>query len=206
MKVLLVNGSPNGHNTTEQALKLVAESLNACGVETEIFWIGRKPIGGCVGCKGCRKTGKCVMDDEVNAFAEKAKSADGFVFGSPVHYAALSGNMTAFMDRLFYSAGSSFVLKPAAAVVATRRAGTTAAFDQMNKYFSITQMPIVSSTYWNMIHGLNAEEAMQDAEGVACMRQLGRNMAYLLRCQQAAKEAGVPMPEQGEPVRTNFIH
>lgn len=210
MKVLLVNGSPHKEGCTYTALCEVADTLKKEGIETEIFWIGNKPIGGCIACLKCGEKKKCVFDDTVNQFREKAYEADGFVFGTPVHYAAASGNMTAFMDRLFYSelrgnANKAFYMKPAAAVISARRAGTTATFDQLNKYFTIQEMPVVSSRYWNMIHGANAEEAKQDAEGLYTMRVLGRNMAYLLFCQEVAKTAGVQMPTQEPPIFTNFI-
>lgn len=210
MKVLLVNGSPNKEGCTYTALCEVAAALNKEKIATEIFWIGNKPIGGCIDCRKCREKGKCVFDDIVNEFRLQAYEADGFIFGSPVHYAAVSGNMTAFMDRLFFSEvcgnhNKAFYMKPAAAVVSARRAGTTAAFDQLNKYFMIQEMPIVSSRYWNMIHGANADEAKQDIEGLYTMRVLGRNMAYLLRCLEAGRNAGAALPEQEPPVFTNFI-
>lgn len=210
MKVLLVNGSPHKEGCTHTALGEVAATLDKEGIETEIFWIGNKPIGGCIACMKCREKGVCIFDDVVNRFREKACGADGFVFGSPVHYAAASGNMTAFMDRLFYSelggnGNKAFYMKPAAAVISARRAGTTATFDQLNKYFTIQEMPIVSSRYWNMVHGTNAEQVIQDAEGMYTMRVLGRNMAYLLKCQEAARKAGVLLPEHEESVFTNFI-
>lgn len=210
MKVLLVNGSPHREGCTHAALSEVADTLNKQGIETEIFWIGNKPIGGCIACLKCRETGQCVFDDVVNRFREKAYEADGFVFGTPVHYGAASGNMTAFMDRLFYSelggnGNKAFYMKPAAAVISARRAGTTATFEQLNKYFTIQEMPVVSSRYWNMVHGTNAAEARQDAEGMYTMRVLGRNMAYLLHCQEAARAAGVPMPEREPAVFMNFI-
>lgn len=205
MKVLLVNGSPHEKGCTYTALTAAAAALGECGVETEIFWVGAQPLGGCMACKFCRENGRCVLNDKVNEFAAMAKDADGFIFGSPVHYAAMSGNMTAFMDRLFYSAGSSFRMKPAAGILSARRGGTTAAFDQINKYFTISQMPVVSSRYWNMVHGSNPEDVLQDKEGIACMRQLGKNMAYLLKCMEAGKVAGVALPEQEPAVRTDFI-
>lgn len=169
-----------------------------------------EPIGGCIACLKCGEKGCCVFDDAVNRFREKAYGADGFVFGSPVHYAGATGNMTAFMDRLFYSelrgnGNKAFYMKPAAAVVSARRAGTTVTFDQLNKYFTIQEMPVVSSRYWNMIHGANAEQARQDAEGLYTMRVLGRNMAYMLRCKEVARKVGVELPEQETPVFTNFI-
>lgn len=210
MKVLLVNGSPHKEGCTYTALCEVAKALNEEKIETEIFWIGNKPIGGCISCRACSKTGKCVFDDVVNRFREKAYEADGFIFGSPVHYAAASGNLTAFMDRLFYSEfcgneNKAFYMKPAAAVVSARRSGTTVTFDQINKYFTIQEMPIVSSRYWNMVYGTTAEQVKEDAEGLYTMRVLGRNMAYMLRCQEAAKNAGVAMPKKEAPIFTNFI-
>lgn len=209
MKVLLVNGSPHKKGCTYTALSEAAKALNEEGIETEIIWIENKPIGGCIACGGCRKTGKCVFDDVVNRVKEKAYEADGFIFGTPVHYASASGNMTAFMDRLFYSGSepgkSAFYMKPAAAVTSARRAGTTATFDQMNKYFTISQMPIVSSRYWNMVHGACAEEVLEDGEGLWTMRVLGKNMAYMLKCFEAGRKVGVALPDVGEPVITNFI-
>ena len=210
MKVLLVNGGPHKEGCAHTALCEVAKTLNEEGIETEIFWIGNKPIGGCIACKSCVKTGKCVFDDVVNRFREKAYEADGFIFGSPVHYAAASGNLTAFMDRLFYSefcgnANKAFYMKPAAAVVSARRAGTTSTFDQINKYFTLQEMPIVSSRYWNMVYGATAEQVKEDAEGLYTMRVLGRNMAYMLRCQEAARNAGVALPEKEAPIFTNFV-
>lgn len=180
--------------------------MNQEGVETEIFWVGNRPIGGCIGCGVCGKKGKCFQDDGVNEFVEKAKDADGFVFGSPVHYAAASGAITAFLDRCFYSAKDAFVFKPGAAVVCARRAGTTATLDQLNKYFTISQMPIVSSQYWNNVHGNTPEEARKDLEGMQIMRTLGRNMAWLLKSIEAGREKGIQIPEAETPRRvTNFI-
>jgi multimeric flavodoxin WrbA len=189
----------------------VEKTLKECGIETEIFWIGNKPIGGCIACKGCIKLGKCAYDDVVNVAREKSYEADGFIFGTPVHYAAPSGNMTAFMDRLFYSeacgnGAKAFYLKPAAAITVARRGGTTAAFDQMNKYFTISQMPIVSSKYWNMVHGAKAVETYEDEEGMLTMRILGRNMAYMLKCLKAGRDAGVELPAIEPHVFTNFIN
>ena len=205
MKVLLVNGSPNEHGCTNRALMEIQKTLIEEGVEAEILWIGKKPIGGCMACGACR-SGKCAINDIVNESREKFRAADGFVFGSPVHYASASGNLTAFMDRLFYSSDKeTFFMKPAAAVTSARRAGTTATFDQLNKYFTISQMPIVSSRYWNMVHGYTPEQVEQDKEGLQTMRVLARNMAYLLKCKEAAKAAGVELPKQEKGVFTNFI-
>ena len=205
MKVLLVNGSPHQHGCTDRALREVASALEQGGMETELFWIGNRPIGGCIGCGACAKLGRCAFDGPVNEFAEKLDSADGFVFGSPVHYAAASGNMTSFLDRLFYSQGRKLAGKSAAVVVSARRGGTTAAYEQLLKYPGITQMPIISSCYWNMVHGQNAEEVEQDKEGLRTMRVLGHNMAYLLHCLAAGRAAGVPFPPEEPPARTNFI-
>lgn len=210
MKVLLVNGSPHKEGCTYTALTEAAKTLNKEGIETEIFWIGNKPLSGCIACKKCVELGKCVFNDSVNEFRELAENADGFIFGTPVHYAAASGAMTSFMDRLFYSEvcgndNKAFYMKPAACVISARRAGTTAAFDQMNKYFTIQEMPIVSSRYWNMVHGTKPEEVLQDEEGLYTMRALGRNMAFLLKCKEAGLKAGVELPEKEPRIATNFI-
>jgi multimeric flavodoxin WrbA len=206
MKVLLINGSPKAKGCTYTALTEVAKELESNGIETEIFHVGTKPIRGCMACNGCSNTnGLCVFnDDTINIALEKAKEADGFVFGSPVHYAAASGQITSFLDRFFY-AGSGFQYKPGAAIVSCRRGGSTAAFEQLNKYFTISNMPIVSSQYWNMVHGNTPEEVQQDLEGMQTMRVLGRNMAWLLNCINAGKEAGVTLPEKESRAVTNFI-
>jgi multimeric flavodoxin WrbA len=209
MKVLLVNGSPHEKGCTYTALQEVSKTLNAEGIETEIFQLGTKPVAGCMACGSCGEKGRCVFSDRVNDFLELAKDADGFIFGSPVYYASANGALTAFMDRLFFadmcSGRQSFYLKPAAAVVSARRAGTTAAFDQLNKYFTISQMPVVSSQYWNMVHGFTPEDVQKDLEGLQIMRTLGRNMAWFLNCREAGIKAGVPFPVREEPIATNFI-
>ncbi len=205
MKVLLLNGSPHERGCTYTALAEVARTLEADGVQAEILWLGKEPTQGCMGCGACGKLGKCVFDDVVNVAAEKARTCDGLIVGSPVHYAAASGQITCVLDRLFYSAGRALRLKPAAAVVSARRAGTTAALDQLNKYFTINQMPVVSSRYWNMVHGSKAEDVAQDEEGLAVMRTLGHNMAWLLKSIQAGRDAGLEPPVQEPPARTNFI-
>lgn len=205
MKVLLVNGSPHKEGCTHIALQEVAKTLNEAGIETEIYWIGNRPISGCIACGQCIGTGKCCIDDTVNPFIEKAREADAYVFGSPVHYAAASGAITSFLDRAFYGKSSIYALKPAAAVVSCRRGGASAAFDQLNKYFTISQMLVVGSQYWNQIHGNTPEEALQDAEGLQTMRTLGRNMAWLLRCIEQGQQAGITPPEKESPLRTNFI-
>ena len=208
MKVLLVNGGPHKEGCTYTALSEVAKELNKEGIETEIFWIGVKPISGCIACGKCFENGKCVFNDVVNEFAEKCKDADGFVFGSPVHYAAATGSISSFMDRLFYSTFTNpelFRLKPAASVVSARRAGTTVTYDQLNKYFGMNQMPIISSRYWNMVHGATPDDVRKDEEGMQIMRILGKNMAYYLKCQEAGRKVGIEMPEQEQITFTNFI-
>ena len=205
MKVILVNGSPKEKGCTYTALKEVEKTLNKNGIETEIFWLGNKPVSGCIGCGSCLKTGKCFVDDKVNEFAQKAKDTDGFVFGSPVHYAAASGALTSFLDRVFYSAGKYLQFKPAASVASARRAGTTATLDQINKYATISNMPLVSSQYWNMVHGFTPEDVKKDLEGMQTMRTLGRNMAWLLKCIELGKENNINRPELEERVATNFI-
>ena len=204
MKVLLVNGSPHEFGCTYTALAETAKALNENGVETEIIWLGKQALEGCRGCVACRKLWKCVIDDCVNEFMEKAAVADGFVFGSPVHYASAGGALVSFMDRLFYSSSRKLAYKPAACVVSCRRGGATATFDVLNKYFTINNMPVVSSNYWNEIHGNTAEEAAQDIEGIQTMRVLGNNMAWLLKCIEAGKAAGIE-PQKEKKVLTNFI-
>ena len=205
MKVLMLNGRPHKNGCTERALREIAAELAKAGVDSEIFWLGAKPAGGCMGCGACGKTGKCAFDGGVNEFVEKAREADGFIFGSPVHYAAASGSITGFLDRAFYSGSPAFQGKPGAAVVSARRAGTTAAFDQLNKYFTINEMPVVSANYWNMVHGSTAADVEQDLEGLQTMRVLARNMAWLMKCVAAGKAAGVERPAQEQKQRTNFI-
>ncbi len=211
MKVLLVNGSPHKNGCTNRALEEVAKVLSDEGLETEIYWVGAKPVGGCMGCFQCEKLKKCVLDDGVNEFRQKAYEADGFIFGSPVHYAGASGNLVGFMDRLFFSefignGNKAFYLKPAAAVVSARRAGTTTVFSQLMKYFTVQEMPVISTRYWNMVHGMEAKEVETDGEGLCNMRVLGHNMAYFLKCREAANKAGIPLPTREEPVFTNFVH
>lgn len=204
-KVLLINGSPNAQGCTYTALREVEKSLNKNGVDTEIFQLGKGPIQGCTGCGGCGRNGKCVFDDRVNRLVERLDEFDGLVIGSPVYYASPNGALLAFLDRLFFAAGKKFAGKPGAAVVSCRRGGATAAFDVLNKYFSISNMPIVTSQYWNQIHGNTPEEALQDAEGLQTMRTLGENMAWLIKCIQAGRAAGVPEPVYEKKRSTNFI-
>lgn len=209
MKILLINGSPHSNGCTYTALEEIAQTLKNEGVSSEIFQIGTKPLAGCIACKVCAEKGQCVFNDKVNEFLAIAKNFDGFIFGSPVHYAAASGAITSFMDRVFYTNACSgknlFYLKPAAAIVSARRAGTTAALDQLNKYFTISQMPIISSNYWNMIHGAKPEDVAQDLEGLQIMRTLAKNMAWFLKCKEAGEKAGVAVPIIEERVYTNFV-
>jgi len=206
MKVLLVNGSPNEKGCTYTALSEAASALRSEGVEADFFWIGKKPLSGCLSCGQCGRMGRCVFNDAVNAFNDLAADYDGFIFGSPVYYAGINGSLMSFMDRVFFSRGGQFRLKPAAAVVSARRAGTTSALDQLNKYFMIQEMPVISSRYWNMVHGNTPEEVLQDAEGLQIMRTLGRNMAWFLKLKQAGEAAGVALPQpEAERVATNFI-
>ena len=205
MKVLLINGSPDAKGCTATALGIVAEELAMNGVDTEIVHVGNKDIRGCIGCCKCKSTGRCVFDkDMVNELAPKLEQADGLVVGSPVYFAGPNGTLTNLMDRLFFSTPFSKHMKAGAAVVSARRAGTTAALDRLNKYFQLAEMPVVSSRYWNMVHGNTPEEVMQDEEGVQIMRVLGRNMAFLVRAIAAERErTGLPAAE--EVTYTNFI-
>lgn len=205
MKVLLVNGSPRAAGCTNTALEEVAKTLGEAGIETEIFWLGAKPVQDCVACGKCRELKKCVFDDVVNTLIEKAKTADGFVFGSPVYYAHPSGRVQSALDRAFYAGKYAFAGKPGAAIVSARRGGTAASFDVINKYFGISSMPVVSSTYWNMVYGNTPDEVRRDEEGMQTMRNLGRNMAYLLKCIEAGKAAGIEAPAQEGVFKTNFI-
>ena len=205
MKVLLINGSPHKEGCTFTALNEVAKTLEKNGIETEILYLGVKPIAGCIACGKCSQLGKCFIDDKVNEILARCDEFDGVVIGSPVYYAGPSGQIRAFLDRLFYAGGRRFAGKPGAAVVSCRRGGATAAFDQLNKYFTISSMPIVSSQYWNQVHGAYAEQVFQDEEGLQTMRTLGNNMAWLLKCIQLGKENGITLPEREPPVWTNFV-
>ncbi|WP_097006755.1 flavodoxin family protein [Lacrimispora amygdalina] len=206
MNVLLLNGSPHREGCTNRALLEVEGALNAEGIDTELVHMGTKAIHGCIACGACMKIGACVFeDDPVNEFIEKMKLADGLIVGSPVYYASANGALFSFLDRLFYAGGRNFAHKPGAAIASARRAGTTATLDALNKYFTIAQMPLVSSSYWNMVHGRTPEEVEQDLEGLYTMRTLGKNMAWLLKCIEAGKAAGIGIPKQEEKVWTNFI-
>jgi multimeric flavodoxin WrbA len=204
MKVLLINGSPRAKGCTYTGLCIIKEQLAKNGVDSEIYQVGNKPIIGCTACMGCRTTGKCVFNDDlVNTVAEEFKKADGIILGSAVHFASATGAATSFFDRLFYSVGFDAIkLKFGASIVSCRRGGASATFDQLNKYFTIAQMPIVSSCYWNQIHGYTPEDVYKDEEGVRTLQILANNMAYLIKCKA---QSNVPIPEEPPRVMTNFI-
>ena len=203
MKVLLVNGSPRQNGCTHTALCEIQKTLEAENIKAEIFWLGNKQIRDCIACGGCVGKGKCVFgDDAANELIEKAAQSDGFVFGSPVYYAHPTGRLLSVLDRAFYAGKYAFMYKPAAAIVSARRGGTASSFDVINKYFTISNMPVVSSQYWNCVHGRLSGEAAQDAEGLQTMRVLARNMARVLR---AGLLAGAGLPEPEERVVTSFI-
>lgn len=205
MKVLMLNGSANAKGNTYTALEEIGKQLEKEGVDYEIFQIGADPVRDCIGCGQCTESGCIFTEDRVNDFIAKAKEADGFVFGTPVYYAHPSGRIQAFLDRVFYSCGRAFSFKPGASVAVARRGGTTASFDVLNKYFGISQMPVVGSTYWNNVHGAAQGEAAQDAEGLQTMRNLARNMVWMLKCLETGKEAGVALPETERTYKTNYI-
>ncbi len=205
MQVLLINGSPHQNGCTYTALHECAQTLNALGIGTELVWIGAKPIAGCIACGQCRTTGACIFDDAVNRVAAQLDAFDGFLFGSPVYYGGPCGQIQAFMDRLFYSSGAKLAGKPAAAVVSCRRGGASAAFQRLNLYFQISNMPVVSSQYWNQVHGNTPQQVLQDEEGLQTMRTLARNMAWMLQSMDAARRAEVPAPHREPAIRTNFI-
>lgn len=205
MKILVINGSPHLNGCTDRGLREVEDTLKANGVEVERVNVGNKDVRGCIGCNFCRTHGRCVFNDLVNETAPKLAEADGLLVGSPVYYAGCNGQLLAFLDRLFYSTSGTIdkAMKVGAGVVSSRRAGSTSAFDEINKYFTISAMPVVSSTYWNEVHGFTAEDVEADLEGLQTMRNLGKNMAFLIKAINAARQAeGVPQQERG--VFTNF--
>lgn len=205
MKILVINGSPHLNGCTDRGLREVEKTLEANGIETERINIGNKDIRGCIGCNFCREHGRCVFNDIVNETAPKFAQADGLIVGSPVYYAGCNGQALSFLDRLFYSTSGTIdkTMKVGAAVVSSRRAGSTSAFDEINKYFTISAMPIVSSTYWNEVHGFTAEDVEDDLEGLQTMRNLGRNMAFLVKAIGSARQA-VGTPEQERTSFTSF--
>ncbi len=203
MKVLLVNGSPHAEGCVYTALSEIAAQLEKNGVDSEIFQIGTDPVRGCIACGACSGLGKCAFDDDVcNSLLEKMIEADGIVIGSPVYYAGANGAICAVLDRVFYTSQGRLAHKPAAAVVSCRRGGASATFDRLNKYFTISRMPVVPSQYWNSIHGTCAEEARRDLEGLQTMRTLADHMAWMLAC---IEKPGVNPPEETEQIKTNFI-
>lgn len=204
MKVLLINGSPHVDGVIALALKELSDTLNRCDIETEIIHVGNKDIRGCIACRSCKKTGKCVFDDCVNEIAFKLKDADGLVVGAPVYYGSANSTVVSLLTRLFYSINYDLSMKVGASIVSARHSGCTATFDELNKFFTISGMPIVSSTYWNNIHGNNKEDGMQDLEGLQVMRNLGKNMAFLIKSIALGKEKYGEV-ELENNVRTNFI-
>jgi len=206
MKVLLLNGSPNAEGCTYTGLMEMAEELNKANVETEVFQIGQKAISGCLNCRGCVKTKRCVIKDGVvNDFLDKVETADGVVFGTPVHFAGMGGSVKSFLDRTFYAGASLFRGKPGAMIASCRRGGSSAALDGLVKYLSYGEIPIVSGRYWNMIHGNTPEEVKQDEEGMENLRFLAQNMAWLLKCIEAGRATGIEMSEPTRKTWTNFI-
>lgn len=204
-KVLLINGSPNEEGCTYTALREVADTLNKNGVGTDIIYLGKKPVAGCIACGKCRATGKCVFDDQVNEIVAKLDDYDGIVAGSPVYYSGPSGQICSFMDRLFYCGGKKMPGKIGAAVVSCRRGGATATFDRLNKYFTISNMIVVGSQYWNQVHGNKPEEVKKDLEGLQTMRTLGQNMAWLLKLMECGEKNGIERPVYEPKIGTNFI-
>lgn len=205
MKVLLVNGSPHEHGCTYIALKEVAMTLQKNGIDSEILHLGNQAFHGCIACRKCKETGQCIFSDLVNETINRLDEFDGLIVGTPVHYASPSGQVITFLDRLFYAASDKMAGKLGASVVSCRRGGATSSFDCLNKYFTIANMPIVSSQYWNMVHGNTPEEVTKDVEGLQTMRTLGQNMAWLLKCIEAGKKQGIEKPVYEKHVFTNFI-
>ena len=207
MKVLMINGSPNAHGCTFRALTEAKKIFDEAGVQCEIYQLGKKPVAGCIACGKCYATGKCIFDDGVNEIAGKIDECDALIVGSPVYYAGPSGQLTAFMDRLFYIAGKKMAGKLGACVVSCRRGGASATFDRLNKYFAISNMPVVSSQYWNQVHGANNTplDVEADEEGLQTVRTLAKNTVWLLKCIEAGKAAGITFPERERQIRTNFI-
>ncbi len=205
MKILLINGSPREKGCTFTALDEVAKTLEIAGVETEMYWIGNRAISGCKACMACKKTGRCILEDQVSKLSDRLDEFDGIVVGSPVYYAGPAGQLCAFLDRLFYSSGSKMAGKVAAAVVSCRRGGASAAFDRLNKYFTICNMAVIGSQYWNQVHGNKPEEVLEDLEGLQTMRTLARNIVYWVQAKSAANAAGIHQPALEPRQATNFI-
>lgn len=204
-KVLLINGSPNEFGCTYTALKEIADTLNINDVDSEILYLGKKPVAGCIACGKCAETNRCVFDDKVNYVLENLDEYDAIVAGSPVYYAGPTGQLCAFLDRLFYCSGRRMAGKLGAAVVSCRRGGASAAFDRLNKYFSISNMNTIGSQYWNQVHGFTPQDVRKDEEGLQTMRTLAQNIAWTLKNMQAGKMQGVAFPQYEKLLRTNFI-
>lgn len=205
-KILLINGSPNKQGCTFTALTEIANTLTKNEIESELLYLGKKPISGCIACGSCKKTGRCVMNDQSNEILDKLNEYDGIVVGSPVYYGGAAGQLCAFLDRLFYSSGTRMARKIGAAIVSCRRGGASAAYDRLNKYFTISNMHVVGSQYWNQVHGFTPEDVQKDEEGLQTMRTLAQNMAWLLKSIEAGKTQGLEQPVYEARIRTNFIH
>ena len=203
----MINGSPNEGGCTYRALAEAKKIFDEAGVESDIFQLGKRPVAGCIACGKCYGNGKCIFDDAVNEIAGKTDEFDALIVGSPVYYAGPSGQLTAFLDRLFYIAAGRMAGKPAACIVSCRRGGASASFDRLNKYFTISGMPVVSSQYWNQVHGANntPSDVEADEEGLQTVRTLARNMVWMLKCIDAGRKEGILFPERERPLRTNFI-
>ena len=204
-KILLINGSPNEKGCTYTALCEIADTLAQNGVDSELLYLGKKPVAGCIDCGKCFQTGRCVFDDKVNEVLEKLDEYDGIVVGSPVYYAGPAGQLCAFLDRLFFCSGGRMAGKLGAAVVSCRRGGASAAFDRLNKYFTICNMTVVGSQYWNQVHGFTPEDVRKDEEGLQTMRTLAQNIIWLLKSMEAGKRAGIEAPVYERRISTNFI-
>ena len=204
-KILLINGSPNEKGCTYTALCEIADTLAKNDVESEILYLGKKPVAGCIACGKCFQTGRCVFDDKVNEVLEKLDEYDGIVVGSPVYYAGPTGQLCAFLDRLFFCSERRMAGKLGAAVVSCRRGGASAAFDRLNKYFTICNMIVIGSQYWNQVHGFTPEDVCKDEEGLQTMRTLAQNMAWLLKNKNVGKEQGISVPVYEDRINTNFI-
>lgn len=205
MKVLLINGSPHANGCTYTALHEIETTLHAQGIDTEMLYLGHKPIAGCIACGSCLKTGYCFRDDQVREIQKRIEEFDGLIIGSPVYYSAPTGQLVSFLNRLFYATGSRWAGKLGASVVSCRRGGASATFEQLNQYFTISNMPIVSSQYWNSVHGHTPDDVHKDEEGLQTMRVLGLNMAWLLRCIEAGKKQGIEKPVYEPRLMTSFI-
>lgn len=205
MKILLINGSPHEHGVTDRALAEFRTVAKKAGVDTETFWLGNSPILSCIACGLCKKSGRCFFDDGVNVLADRAKEADAFVFGTPVHYAGASGALKCAMGRLFYSASSSLWGKPAVALAVSRRGGNVAALTEIERFFTFNGMPIVSGNYWCILHGTTPAEAEEDKEGLQTLRIAAENLVFFTRAIDLAKKNGVPLPEREEKIKTSFV-